>query len=777
MIAGLTKGCNFLSRILLACAATVLVFRLLPAPPLVNKPGFSHAITDSSGKLLQLTLSSDERYRLWTPLAEIPPAMIESTLTQEDRHFYYHPGVNPISLIRGAVSTYLTDSRRIGGSTITMQLARIRFGINSRTLFGKLKQIGLALFLETHYSKAEILESYLNLISYGGNIEGVGAASLIYFGHPARALSYSEALTLAVIPQHPSKRSPVTGKPSELATARGILSSQVLSKETSEQTLLQVEVATRRSLPYETPHLVRRVEESLGKFGAKDTNWIRTTISLSDQHLLESQLHEFLTRNQRLGFTNATALLVHTPTMSVRGYVGSAEFFNSQNQGQVDGILGKRSPGSALKPFLYALALDQGKIHSESVLKDISFSYSTFNPENFDRDFLGPISATDALIRSRNLPAIELANSLAPPGFYGLLKSANISGLREESYYGLALVLGGVEVSMEELVKLYAALKNQGVLQELKFVEDKQAESPSQILFSPEASYITLEMLSKNPRPHQGLLPLGENQTGGIPWKTGTSNGFRDAWAVGVIGEYILGVWLGNFNGAPNPNLVGREAAGPLFFSIADALISSSRFLPSKATPPNGVRKVQVCALSGELPGPHCRELKDSLFLPGKSPISTCSVHREIVIDEATGLRACPGQSASIRKEVREFWPSDLLKLFRSAGIARTSPPPYAPSCNGVSSTSKPPNITSPVKGVSYPTRGLEPAIIPLLALSDADSAKVYWFADDRLIGSANSGETIFFHAPAGEYAIRAVDEQGGADSVVVRVEGVMNGG
>ncbi len=756
-----------IAAVLVCIAVGALAWLMLgfaPRPMLVNPGSFSQAVYDRNGHLLRLTLSSDEKYRLWVPLAEISPAMVNATLLQEDGWFRWHRGVNPLSLLRAFYSTYLRRGRRIGGSTITMQLARQRFGIDSRTLGGKLWQIARALQLERDYSKDQLLEAYLNLAPYGGNIEGVGAASLVYFGKEPRHLSLLEALTLAVIPQSPELRSPLSKSGSSgLAQARLRLAHAWVRKHRVDRpsdfvSALNVTATSRHQLPFRAPHLVDRVLES-----GDSTGRITATLDLGLQNLLERQLRNFVERNRRLGIANGSVILVDYRTMEVAGYVGSADYFAESINGQVNGLRGRRSPGSALKPFIYALAIDQGLIHPQTMLKDTALRISAYNPENFDRDFLGPIDATSALVRSRNVPAIELANMLRPPGLYGFLKRAGIQSLRDENFYGLALALGGAEVSMEEMATLYAMLANGGVPKPLRTRIDESATAAAPRLLSAEASYAVLEMLRTNPRPSNDFsfaeVPAGP----AVPWKTGTSYGFRDAWAIGVVGPYVLGVWIGNFDGTPNANFVGRDAAGPLFFSIVDALRAREPMAEAIVHGPLNLKKVKVCALSGQLPGPYCDHLKDTWFIPGKSPIGTCSIHRAVQIDARTGLRACPGQREWSVSRVVEFWPSDLLKLFRAAGVPRRTPPPMDPNCRKVAPGGLPPLIASPSRGVTYSALDHGETEIPFTAVSDADSRTVYWFLDSDLVGTSRSGESFFWKARPGTFLVRAVDEQGRA--------------
>jgi penicillin-binding protein 1C len=755
-----------------AALALWTVLGLAPKPLLVNRPGLSQAVYDRNGDLLRLTLSSDEKFRLWVPLAEIPSPMIEATLLQEDAWFRWHPGVNPFSLVRAALTTYLGRGRRIGGSTIAMQLARQLFEIDSRTWPGKIRQIVRALALERYYSRDQILEAYLNSAPYGGNIEGVGAASIIYFGKLPRDLSVAQVLTLAVIPQNPRLRNPASAKGRvALARARSRLAASWLRTHRSPgaaglRRVLDVTAATRHPLAFHAPHLVNRVLHDNASAAR-----IVTTVDPGLQSLLERQLQIYIAHNRSLAINNGAVILVDYRTMQVKGYVGSADYFSDSIEGQVNGLRGRRSPGLALKPFIYALAIDQGLIHAQSMLKDTAIRISAYNPENFDREFLGPIDATSALVRSRNVPAIELANLLAPPGLYGFLKRAGIRNLRPEDFYGLALALGGVEVSMEEMADLYAMLANGGVWRPLiTTTTPPSPDAPALRLLSPEASYMVLDMLRTNPRPSGDFSVSQVPGVGAVPWKTGTSYGYRDAWALGIAGPYVLGVWIGNFDGTPNANFVGRDAAGPLFFNIVDALRAQGPLTEPLAHGPLNLKKIKVCALSGQLPGPFCDHLKETWFIPGKSPITTCRLHRQVAVDLHTGLRACPGRGSAAVSRVFEFWPSDLMKLFRTGGIARRTPPPAEPDCAGVITGGAAPLISSPSRGVIYSAPGDGRTEISLAAVTDADSRTVYWFIDDELVGTSHPGETLFWKARPGTFIVRAVDEQGRAAAEVMNV-------
>jgi penicillin-binding protein 1C len=748
-------------------AAALLLIRFLPRRRLSDQLPSSVAVYDTNHHLLRLTLASDDKYRLVVPLTKIPSVLIEAVLLREDRHYYTHPGVNPAAIVRAAWATYGRRGRRIGGSTITMQLTRLWFRMNSRTPSGKLRQILGAIGLEARYSKREILEAYLNSAPYGRNVEGVAAASLIYFGKPVDKLTLPESLTLAVIPQNPTRRTPDRQGNQSLVSARASLYGQWVAmhpEDKRDEGLMSLPMAMRNpdELPFLAPHFVNEVLP-----GASSPE-LNASVDLRLQRLLERHVRSYVSEQRRLGINNAAAMLVDSRSMEVKAVVGSAEFFNGAIQGQVNGTAAKRSPGSALKPFIYALAVDQGLIHPMTVLKDSKRSFGGFNPENFDGQFVGPITAKDALIRSRNIPAVTLASRLANPSLYSFLKTAGVSQMRSEQDYGLGLALGAGEVTMEELVTLYAALANGGMLRPLRRTMDSPSSAGTRIL-SEEASFVTLEMLKDNPRPDQGTLDDANRQQAPVYWKTGTSYGFRDAWSVGIFGPYVLAVWVGNFDGAGNPSFVGIQAAAPLFFRVVDSVRAQVRVPSIRRSMPDQVLRVDVCAVSGHMPGPHCDRLVSTLFIPGKSPIKVCDVHREVLVDQRSGLEVCAPYAAAARPAVYEFWDSDMLRIFTQAGIPRRTPPPRDPRCgiDVAAGRGNPPQITSPTGGIAYALRAFrnDEKAIPFQATTDADARNVFWFVNETYVGKAPSGKVFLWPAQPGSFVVRAVDDRGRSGS------------
>lgn len=752
---------------LVLLAAAVIGWLLLPHPELYPRNGFSTAVYDRNGELLELTLAPDERYRVRLELERIAPRLREAVKLYEDRWFDWHAGVNPVALLRAVWTTYIARQRVMGASTITMQLARLRFNLETRSIAGKLWQIFRAIQLERHYSKDEILAAYLNLVPYGGNIEGAGAASLIYFNKPAAELSLAEAITLAVIPQNPAGRNPLNENRTELEQARTRMFELWLEEhpEDADKHLLMtlpVQAAEPAVLPERAPHFARDVAAAVDERRGGE---IFSSLDANLQSRIERLLHQYVARRTPDGIRNAAAMLVDWRSGEILAEIGSADFHDDAIAGQVNGARSQRSPGSALKPFIYGLAMDQGLIHPKSLLKDSPRRYGVYTPENFDRGFAGPVTAKEALIYSRNVPAVDLLARLAQPDLYDMLVNAGVANLATREHYGLALALGGNEISMHELVSLYAMLARGGLWQPLRETVQEAEYQPLRML-SPESAFLVIDMLADAPRPDAVPLPTAQKPYR-VAWKTGTSYAYRDAWTVGITGQYVVAVWVGNFDGSSNPALIGLRAAAPLFFDIADLLAAQPGFspLPEVPMPEINLVEVDVCAPTGDLPGRYCPRTEKGWFIPGVSPIKVSDVHRSIRIDTVSGLRAC-WDDANVITEIFAVWPSDLADVFRQAGYAFRQPPVWHPRCGLESRASigSPPHIVSPDARVMYalhPER-LESETVPFEAVTDGEARSVYWFVNNAFVGSTKPREPLFWRALPGRYEVRAVDDLGG---------------
>lgn len=796
-----------------------LVITLLPAVLLFtaylsiqfsSKPSllenFSSALAyyDKQGRLLRIDLSKDQKYRLITGFEKFPKSLKLATVLYEDKGFYEHGGVDISALFRAFYQTYIAKQRRIGASTITMQVARLKWQLNSSTPIGKLEQIFRAWQLEAHYSKEEILEAYFNIAPYGGNIEGAQAASLIYFGKSVRDLNELEAISLAVIPQNPNKRTPTGPKNRQAireAASRLYAMSPSAFKSLSIASLsLPLAYKSRHELPFYAPHFIQYAAKTLPTTSPSEhisgyPSSVQTTLDLKHQLALENVLTEHLERKREFGINNASALLLNYRSMEIEAMLGSADFADERISGQVNGTLSKRSPGSTLKPLLFALSFDAGLIHPQSLVKDLPTKYLDFSPENADSQYKGPISASMALLSSRNLPAVELQQALLHSNSLDLYQALALYGLdlQAPTHYGLALSLGGLEVSMLELSRIYASFANGGEIRDVATLQDKyqQKASRTERVLSKEASYMILSTLAKHKRPldykSQSLRYTSDHRLmSEVAWKTGTSWGYRDAWAVGIAGDYVLAVWVGNFSGQANPAFQGFEAAGPILFGMFERLVKvgaidknwrvETAFSDLKGT----TKTVSVCEKTGDLNEKGCSKQIDTLFIPGKSPIKSSNIYRPVELDIATKMRVCEGFDGPTSIEYFEVWPSDIHANFMRAGINIPAIPKLHPSCHSDKNASganlfSAPEISSPLDGQRYvipiSQQGKPPNTIALRATADGLTKVLHWFVNGEYLGSSAPNEALFYELNSEAHTITVSDDQGQTTSVTITVE------
>lgn len=757
--------CRAGACLLALCAAIAIACLIFsPKPPLLEGVNFGGMVLDSRGGMLKLGLAPDEKYRIRIKLDDVAPEAIHSLVQYEDKYFYQHPGVNPLSMLRALVRS----AGRVkcpGASTITMQVARLRYNLKTSSLGGKLIQIWHALVLERHYSKQEILEAYFNLAPYGGNIEGIEAAARIYFNKSACQLTDSEAHALTVVPQNPAARNPAFGRDFNKAC---FMLEHIIGQMDAEPQFMGASLNVRKpcNLPFFAPHV------SLELLRSSATTKINTGIERDLQVLLEKSLRNFTARGKRFGIENAAAILVDTRTMNVAALAGSADFFNKTISGQIDGSNARRSPGSTLKPFIYALALEQGIIHPMTILPDSPRSWGGYDPENFDRNFRGPLPAHEALKGSRNLPAIYLTEQIAYPGLYGFLKKAGINLAHGPEYYGLALALGGAEVTMRELASLYAMLANRGLWQPLRLDMNTKILKPQRML-SPEAAWLALWMLDR-----QETCVSSRGRQIPLYCKTGTSNGLRDAWTAGIVGHYVLVVWAGNFDNRSNPYLVGAKTALPLFQEIANAL-GSMRNLNDILEDKSGLNleDANFCISTGDFDNGHCGAVAAAKYIPGVSPIKDSGILRPILVDRKSGKRACEHVPGATEEVWWEFWPTEMRNIFARAGINKPEVPEWLPWCENerqvVSGKGKMPRIILPKKNVVYKRRlNNDDFKLPLQASADPDAGIIHWYADSAYLGKTLPGEILFWRPDrGGKIEILAVDNAGRSGKQLCNIE------
>jgi len=739
---------------------------------------FSASYSDRNGQLMQVFLTSDDKYRIYRPVEQFPPDFIEALLMQEDRFFYSHVGINFVAIVKAGWETYIKKSRRMGASTITMQVAKLKYHLYTKSVGGKIRQISKALYLEMCFSKQQILDAYVNLVPVGSNVEGFETGAWFYFNKGIQQLNLSENIMLCVLPQNPVKRAPTpTRSSSELIAARKVLFQTWVEKhpeDKDKEIFMDMQMSVECSFPNEARHFTEMLVHRDG-IKSEDGSTIRTTIDISMQKKCEEIFQIYLNQNRNFGVHNGAILLMDWTNMNILANIGSADYYNDDIQGQVNITTSKRSPGSTLKPFIYAMALDKGIIHYKTMLKDTPQTFNEYTPDNYGSVFKGPVQAWFALADSRNIPAISLDRELKDYDLYDFMKDCNVSDMKDKEHYGLSIVLGTCDVTMLELVEMYAILANNGIYHKANFFPTPKFREDKRML-SAESSYIVRKMLDENTPPYQNKpkeiadIPVG--------YKTGTSIGFKDSWSVGIFDKYILAVWIGNSDGQGNNSFLGRKMAAPLLFNLAYSIlgdIPKDQLRPREIPPENAIQ-VSVCSVSGGLPTEDCPTTEWSWFIPGVSPIEKCKIHRKINVDTRTGYRTdeTPDEKPYVKSIVREFWPSDLQILFEEAGLPRIKPPDYPPDevKFDYKKQGYPPEIVSPMTGTDYVFRHNheDKNKIMLYATADADTSELLWFNGTSFIGRTKPGQSMEWIPKPGFYEITVTDQKGRSDMVFVKV-------
>ncbi len=763
--------------LLLPLAAAFALDRLFPLP-LPDGSGGSTVVLARDGTPLRAFADANGAWRYPTSPDEVSPLYIEALLTYEDRWFWHHPGVNPLAMAR-ALGQWLLHGRRVsGGSTLTMQVARI-LDHTPHDAWGKLRQVLRALQLEAHLSKREILTLYLDHAPFGGTLEGVQAASWAYLGKPAQRLSHAEAALLAVLPQAPSRLRP-DRHPAAARTARDKVLARMAALGTWTAAQVRdaaIERVAARTLqpPLSAALLARRLHA-----GHPGKRRIATTLDAPLQHALEGRVTEYLTRLPAR--TSAALLVVDNATLEARAYVGSGAFGDAARLGHVDMVQAWRSPGSTLKPFLYGLALDEGLIHSESLLLDAPQSFGGYRPGNFDSAFNGPVGAAEALRLSLNVPAVDLLDRVGPVRLAARLANAGLvlrmpRGMEPD----LPLILGGTGVRLEDLVGAYTAFNRKGLAGRVRYT----AADPvvERRLLSEGAAWIVREMLEANPRPGTSRDTFDPGTRPRVAWKTGTSYGFRDAWAVGATRTFTVAVWIGRPDGTPLPGQYGAVTALPLMFRVIDSLPRDA-MAATPSPPPASVSEAEICwplglAWDPAQPG-LCHERRTAWILDGVIPPTlperdTGSWHGGLVhlrLDPATGRRLGPGCGEGGRDVDVARWPALAWPWLSREQRRRAALPPLAPGCadDGLDAGQ---NLridgVAPGASIARAPNSANPATLRLRALGS--SGEVLWLVDGRLAGSS-SGSGVFERAfpEPGLRTITALAGGGASAQLRVRV-------
>ncbi|MCP3097594.1 penicillin-binding protein 1C [Myxococcus sp. K15C18031901] len=756
----------------------------VPLPARLHAPP-SVVMEYRDGTPAHVFLAPDERWRIATSTERIDPAYLRALLALEDKRFFTHPGVDPLAVARAALLNVTRGRRVSGASTLTMQLVRM-LEPRPRTFGSKVVESFRALQLELRLSKQEVLAAYLQFVPYGRNVEGVEAAALTYFGHTAAHLSPAEISTLLAVPQNPNRRFPVSANVERLTAARDDVARRLLDADalprgphdaqvTPAQVLAEVR-ATRApdelvAFPRDAPHVAVWLRAQ-----RPDAPRLRTTLEQGTQRLVERLMRDASRELKPRGIHNGVAIVVDRERGDVLALVGNFDFFDEAHGGQIVGFATPRSPGSALKPLLYAMGIDQGLVGSEQLVADIPMTYGGYAPRNFDGRFQGLVRMEYALSQSLNTPFVRLLERLGVERFLAALRSTGVTSLvPEPGYYGLSAAVGGIEVTPLELAGLYVALAGDGRARTLRLLADGATASEPARVVSPGAAWLTRKALSLRDRPD---FPERRRLTGmpaRVHWKTGTSFGNRDAWAAGSGPLHTAVVWLGNFDHSPSVHLVGAESAAPLLFDILEGVGPKGTEVPeSELHPPADLIRVEVCAYSGHLPTEACPQRKHVFARREAVPTQSCPYHQRVEVDVASGLAVGPACRAGRKTESRVFvtWPATIRRWLEEQHRRLPEPPSAAPGCEPGGARVAP-GIVSPSAGhvvLLIPGVAPDQQEVPLEA--EASHERVLsWFVDGALLASARADERVWWTPSPGTHEILVTDDRGltSKRTVVVR--------
>ena len=743
-----------------------LADRIWPLP--LPKDDLARVVLAEDGTPLWRFADANGVWRYPVQTREVSPYYLDALLTYEDRWFYQHPGVNPLALVR-ATWQNLTGARVVsGGSTLSMQVARL-LDPHSRTFHGKLRQLWRTAQLEWHLSKEEILNLYLNRAPFGGTLQGVAAASWAYLGKSPSQLTQAEAALLAVLPQAPSRlrpdRHPQRAQQARDKVLRRLAEFQVWPQAAVDEALEEPLLLAPRLEPSLAPLLARRLNR------LDSPPLIRTTLDATLQRRLEDLLLGWRARLPE--HTSAAILVVEEETMAVRAYLGSVDINDTKRFGHVDMISALRSPGSTLKPFLYGMALDDGLIHSESLLQDVPRRYGDYRPGNFSMGFTGAVPASTALSSSLNLPAVQLLEAYGPKRFAAQMRIGGVPlALPALAEPNLALILGGAGSRLEDLVSGYSAFARDGRSATLRLQpDDTLRERP---LLSPGAAWIVRRILSGQARPDRD--PRAELvQRPVLAWKTGTSYGFRDAWAIGVGPRYLIGVWIGRPDGTPVPGQFGLASAAPLMLQVHDVLTNrdSQRGISAPVKPvPANVGVAAICWPLGQpmsRSDPNCRRQRFAWTLDNTTPPTLQALDQPLSVGlmesvwvNGKGLRVdahCPGAE---HKNIA-LWPAPLEPWLPRAERREARIPAADPECPPPAlAASSPLSIVGVREGdqLRLPAASQQALRLKISALGG--SGRRWWFLNGAPLGdSANQDFINASFERLGRYQLSVLDEAG----------------
>lgn len=751
--------------------------RLAPAPgPLV---------LDRHGRILRLGLDAQGLRVILLPPGPLPPVVVQAFMAAEDRRFWQHPGVDLIAVGRALLGNLAHGRIISGASTLTMQLCR-QLEPGPRTYGRKLTEMVRALRLEAAFPKEEILRHFLNRVPLGGNLVGVETAARAYFGCAAAELTPAQAATLAALAKAPGRLQPrkasaaLLSRRQRLLEAMGSLGYLTPHQVAEAQNEPLALTPGAPSLPFAAPHFVNLV---LASAPFPSHGRVATTLDLDLQTRAEAILASHRERLRKHGARQAAVVALDNRSGEILALVGSLEY-SRREQGLVNGATARRSPGSALKPFLYALALDLG-LTPATLLPDVERRYripgGEFQPLNFDRTAHGPVSFREALGNSLNLSAVRLLSQVGPERFYATLEKLELisPAAPGPEHYGLGLVVGNVEVSLLALAQAYATLANGGLFRPLRLLTDSPEPQPRRV-FSAQAAYIISDILTD---PVARGRVFGASQAMNPPFplalKTGTSSRYRDCWAVGYTRNHTLAVWVGNFDGRPTREASGALLAAPILAALAAELY---RHQPPEPLPrPPGVVATEICAFSGQRPGPACPHRTRELFIAGAEPGETCTLHHSgepwhrLTPEYAGWLKGRHLKASAGRFRLAGF-PADLERLFPPTPLSTTqtwpSPAKEAISMPDGHAMGGGVAIVRPLAGDRYVLPPGEAALnLTAAAEVQAPLLAVTWYLNGRELARVGPPYEVEVQLPRGRHRLAALDPMGFGDEVEVAVE------
>lgn len=763
------KRLSVTKKVILCILAFLVTGYIFCLPRHLFHVPYSTVVTDRNEELLGARIASDGQWR-FPPRNTTPEKIKECLITFEDKHFYHHWGVNPFAIGRAFYQNVKNKRIVSGGSTLTMQTIRLARN-ESRTFREKLIEMIWATRLEFRASKEEILSMYISHAPFGGNVVGLDAAAWRYFGHSADDLSWAESAMLAVLPNAPAMIHLSKGRKT-LLDKRNRLLKQLLEKKTIDSSTYELAISEPlpdepHALPQIAPYLVSRFYQE------RNGEYSRSTINKGIQTQVEDLAERWSNEFGRSDIRNLAILVIDIPSNQVVAYCGNVHFDRKQGGNQVDVIQAPRSTGSILKPFLYYAMLQEGSLLPDMLLLDVPVNINGFTPQNFSMQFEGAVPASEALARSLNIPAVTMLQRYGVPKFHSFLQQIGLKTInRSSSHYGLSLILGGAEATLWDVTNAYAMM-GRSLLQlpqrscSLLLPTSRITESTDP--FQPGAVWQTFDALKEVNRPEEiDWKSIPSMQT--IAWKTGTSYGFRDAWAVGVTPRYAVGVWVGNATGEGKPGLVGAQTAGPVLFDIFNLLPSSSWF-----TRPAGIFvEAEVCRKSGHLKGRFCDETDTLLVLPAGLRTEACPYHHLVTLSADESQRIyenCANTEPTLRKSWFTLPP--VWEWYYKQHHPEYKPlPPFKAGCG--EDTFQPMQFIYPPMNarIKLPKQldGSKGFLTVELAHNNPN-ATVFWHLDETYQAQTQDFHKISLQPAVGKHSLTAVDGEGNTISTTFFVE------